>query len=215
MKISEIIVAVLMLILSCLAYANPVVPDGDAEKGKEIATGICAGCHNSDGNSIIPNNPILAGQYAEYTAKQLREFRADNKKSAKRDNPTMTSMVANLSDDDMENLAAYYAQQQPQASVNNNTNDESVLELGEKIYLGGNLDSAVPACSSCHSVTGQGIPPHYPRLGGQHATYIYSQLQAFRHGTRKNDVNHSMQTVVSRMSVKEMKAVSEFISLLK
>lgn len=214
MKISVIIASALMLILSGLAFANPAVPSGDAEKGKEIAAGICAGCHNSDGNSIIPNNPILAGQYAEYTAKQLRDFRAGNKKSARRDNPIMASMVANLSDEDMENIAAYYAHQQPQAG-SNNTNDQSVLELGEKIYLSGNLENAVPACSSCHSVTGHGIPPHYPRLGGQHATYTFSQLQAYRHGTRANDINNSMQTVVSRMTVKEMKAVSEFISTLK
>jgi len=214
MKISEIIASILMLILSGLAFANPAVPGGNAEKGKEIAEGICAGCHNSDGNSIIPNNPILAGQYAEYTVKQLKDFKPGNKKSAKRDNPIMASMVASLSDDDMENLAAYYAQQQPQAGINN-TSDESVLELGERIYLSGNLGNAVPACSSCHSVTGQGIPPHYPRLGGQHATYTFSQLQAFRHGTRINDINSSMQTVVSRMTVKEMKAVAEFISTLK
>lgn len=214
MKISEIVVAALTLIVSGFAFASPVIPSGDAEKGKEIAAGICAGCHNSDGNSIIPNNPILAGQYAEYTAKQLNDFRTGDKKSAKRDNPIMASMVASLSDDDMKNLAVYYAHQQPQAGVNN-TDNESVLELGKKIYLSGNLENSVPACSSCHSVTGQGIPPHYPRVGGQHATYTFSQLQAFRHGTRNNDMNNSMQTVVSRMSVKEMKAVSEFISTLK
>lgn len=214
MKISEIIVAALVLILSCPAFANSVIPGGDAEKGKQIAEGICAGCHNPDGNSIIPDNPILAGQYAEYTVKQLKNFRSDNKKAAKRDNPIMASMVASLSDDDMENLAAYYAQQQPKTGISN-ASDESLLELGKKIYLGGNLENTVPACSSCHLVTGQGIPPHYPRLTGQHAAYTLSQLQAFRHGTRSNDINQSMQTVVSRMSVKEMKAVSEYISTLK
>ncbi len=214
MKISKVIVAVLILIFSGYTFANPAIATGDAEKGKEIAAGICAGCHNADGNSIIPNNPILAGQYAEYTAKQLNDFKPNDDKPAKRENPVMVAMVANLSGDDMENLAAYYAQQDSQAGITNK-NDASVLELGKKLYLSGNLENAVPACSSCHSVTGQGIPPHYPRLKGQHATYTYSQLQAFRHSTRNNDLNSSMQTVVSRMSVQEMKAVSEYISTLR
>lgn len=214
MKISEIIVTALVLVFSGYTFANPTIATGDAEKGKEIATGICAGCHNPDGNSIIPNNPILAGQYAKYTAKQLNDFKPGDDKPAKRENPIMVSMVANLSGDDMENLAAYYAQQKPQAGIRN-TKKESVLELGKKMHLSGNLENAIPACSSCHSVTGQGIPPHYPRLKGQHATYIYAQLQAFRQGTRNNDLNSSMQTIVSRMSVKEMKAVSEYISTLK
>ncbi|MDT8363117.1 MAG: c-type cytochrome [Nitrosomonas sp.] len=213
MKITEIIVTITTLILSSFAFADSAIVSGNAENGKEIAAGICAGCHNSDGNSIIPNNPILAGQYAEYTTKQLHDFKPGSK-AAKRHNSIMASMVANLSDDDIKNLAAYYARQPSQPAANH-SNDESLLELGRKMYLSGNLENSIPACSSCHSVNGQGIPPHYPRLKGQHAAYVLAQLRAFREGTRKNDLNSSMRSISSRMSAREMRAVSEYISTLK
>ncbi|HRQ05585.1 MAG TPA: cytochrome c [Nitrosomonas halophila] len=212
MKLIENAAVVITLMFSSFALAGSPFTDGDAEKGKEIAMGVCAGCHNADGNSIIPTNPILAGQYAVYTAKQLMDFKPEEGAPAKRDNPVMASMVAPLSQDDMQNLAAYYAQQAPQPGMGS---DESLIDLGKQLYNGGNLENLIPACSSCHSPDGKGIPPHYPRLAGQHAAYTLSQLQAFRQGTRQNDTNNTMQSIVSRMSEQEMKAVSEFITTLK
>lgn len=212
MKLIEKLLAVLALMFSSYVLADSPFIDGDAEKGKKIAMGVCAGCHNADGNSIIPANPILAGQYAEYTVKQLMDFKSGDEEPARRENPIMASMVAALSQDDMKNAAVYYAQQKPKPGI---VNDESLLDKGKKLYQGGNLDNTIPACSSCHSPNGQGIPPHYPRLDGQHAAYTLSQLQAFRQGTRKNDMNDAMRTIVSRMSAQEMEAVSEYIASLK
>ncbi|MCC6915975.1 c-type cytochrome [Nitrosomonas sp.] len=185
---------------------------GDVEKGKEIAAGICAGCHNVDGNSTIPLYPILAGQYPGYIAKQLHDFKAAEGEAAKRDNQIMAPMAANLSEEDITNVAAFYSQQKPQSGT---VSDESLVEAGKKLYQGGNLENSIPACSSCHSPNGQGIPPHYPRIDGQYPAYTLSQLQAFRQGVRKNDTNSTMQTVVSRMSEQEMKAVSEYIATLR
>lgn len=204
--------AVLVLIFSTPIFADFPFIKGDADKGKEIAAGVCAGCHNADGNSILPANPILAGQYAEYTAKQLMDFKSENKTPARRENPIMASMTAILTQEDMNNVAVYYAQQTLKPGV---VNDESLLAMGKKLYQGGNLEHAIPACASCHSPNGQGIPPHYPRLDGQHAAYTLSQLRAFRQGIRKNDINNTMQTIVSHMSEQEMKAVSEFIATLR
>ena len=204
------------LSLSALAAASSNTPSdkGNAEKGKEIAAGVCAGCHNSDGNSIIPMNPILAGQLATYTAKQLMDLKeGEDGEPAKRVSAVMAPMVAPLSQEDINDVAAFYAQQSPKPGISNEKN-EDLLELGEIIYLGGNLENEVPACSSCHLPNGAGLPPHYPRLAGQHADYTFAQLKAFNNYSRAND-NKVMQQVVSRLTNKEKKAVAAFIANLE
>ncbi len=185
---------------------------GNAEKGQQIASQVCAGCHNADGNSTIPANPILAGQHAEYITKQLINFKARDNMPAERNSPVMAAMVAPLSPDDMKNLGAYYTSQNPKPGV---AKDKKLAEQGEKIYRGGNIESGVPACAGCHSPNGVGIPPFYPRLAGQHAEYTVAQLRAFRTEQRANDVNSVMRGIVTRMSEKEIQAVAEFISGLR
>lgn len=213
-KNSAIMVAVILsLSANALAGSSTTPEKGDAEKGKEIAAGTCAGCHNPDGNSIIPTNPILAGQHAAYTVKQLMDFKeGDDGEPAKRPSPIMAPMVAGLSLEDMRDLGAYYAQQAPQEGISNGRNQD-LLKLGEIIYRGGNLENEVPACASCHSPDGAGLPSNYPRVAGQHADYTYAQLRAFDKN-RKND-NEVMQLVVSRMNAREKRAVAEFITSLK
>ncbi len=185
---------------------------GDAKKGQQIAGQVCAGCHSPDGNSLSPVNPILAGQHAEYIAKQLADFKGNKESPAKRKNPIMSAMVDPLSTDDMKNLGAYYTLQKPNPGT---AKDKVLAEQGEKIYRGGNIESGVPACAGCHSPNGVGIPPFYPRLTGQYAEYTMAQLRAFRTEQRANDVNNVMRELVARMSEKEMFAVSEFISGLQ
>ena len=189
-----------------------VFAKGNAEKGQQIASQVCAGCHNADGNSTIPANPILAGQHAEYTTKQLINFKAQGNTPAERNSPVMTAMVVTLSTDDMKNLGAYYTSQNPKPGV---AKDKTLAEQGEKIYRGGNIESGVPACASCHSPNGAGIPPFYPRLAGQHAEYTTTQLRAFRTEQRANDVNNVMREIVTGMSENEIQAVAEFISGLR
>ncbi len=185
---------------------------GNAEKGQQIASQVCAGCHNADGNSTIPANPILAGQHAEYITKQLINYKARDNMPAERNSPVMAAMVSPLSPDDMKNLGAYYTSQNPKPGV---AKDKKLAEQGEKIYRGGNIESGVPACAGCHSPNGVGIPPFYPRLAGQHAEYTVAQLRAFRTEQRANDVNSVMRGIVTRMSEKEIQAVAEFISGLR
>ncbi len=189
-----------------------VFAKGNAEKGQQIASQVCAGCHNADGNSTIPANPILAGQHAEYTTKQLINFKAQGNTPAERNSPVMTAMVVTLSTDDMKNLGAYYTSQNPKPGA---AKDKTLAEQGEKIYRGGNIESGVPACASCHSPNGAGIPPFYPRLAGQHAEYTTTQLRAFRTEQRANDVNNVMREIVTGMSENEIQAVAEFISGLR
>lgn len=210
-----------VMILAALMLSNQVFADtapgadksqGDAAKGEQIATQVCAACHGADGNSVMPANPSLAGQYAEYITKQLNNFKSQDGQRPERENAVMSAMVAGLSPDDMKDLGAYYAQQTPRPGV---ARDKSLAEQGERIYRGGNLDTGVPACAGCHSPNGVGIPPRYPRLAGQHSEYTRAQLKAFRTEERTRDVSNEMHMIATRMSVREMHAVSEFISGLR
>ena len=211
----------MVFILVSLALSNQIfaeaVPEtdkikGDATKGQQIATQVCAACHNPDGNSVIPANPSLAGQHAEYITKQLENFKPQDGKPAERASAVMGAMVAPLSAEDMKNLGAYYAQQTPRS---NGAKDKSLAQQGENIYRGGNLESGLPACAGCHSPNGVGIPPNYPRLAGQHSEYVAAQLRAFRSDQRTRDPNNEMHMIASRMSEREIQAVSEFISGLR
>ena len=208
MKVASPLAMLAMLAVSMQTFAESATK-ADAAKGQQIATQVCAGCHSADGNSVIPTNPILAGQHAEYTAKQLMNFKVQEGKPATRNNPIMGAMVAGLSPDDMKDIGAYYAQQIPKVT---GAKDKTLAELGRKVYRGGNIESNVPACASCHSPNGGGIPPAYPRIAGQYAEYTLAQLRAFRTETRANEMMHM---IVNHMTEKEMQAVSEFISGLR
>ncbi|MGQ0525344.1 MAG: c-type cytochrome [Betaproteobacteria bacterium] len=197
-------------LLSSLSYAQGI--KGDSAKAQPIVTQICAACHGADGNSAIPANPSLAAQHPEYTLKQLTNFKPKNGKPAERANPVMTGMVANLSTEDMANLALYFAGQKakPRAAI-----DPDLVKLGRDIYRGGILGKNVAACAACHSPNGAGIPAQYPRLAGQHAEYIEVQLKAFRSGERANDANGMMRAVAAKLSDVEIKALSEYVSGLR
>ncbi len=218
MKLVSHLVMLITLLLSNQIFAENLartdsqdntITNDEVSKGQKIANKVCAGCHNSDGNSIIPSNPILAGQHAEYITKQLINFKSQDNNPAKRKSSVMEAMASPLSNEDMHNLGSYYAQQKPNPTA---AKDKILAKQGEQIYRGGNLDSNLPACSGCHSPNGSGIPPHYPRLAGQHSEYTVTQLRAFRTEQRANDTNSVMRVIVSRMSEKEIQAVAEFIS---
>jgi cytochrome c553 len=185
------------------AAAKVAKPDLNAGSAKFAAN--CASCHNADGNSAIPANPKLAGQHPEYILAQLQAF-----KSGKRANPIMGGMAAGLTDDDMRNIAYWAAAQKPKAGFAKN---KELVTLGEKIYKGGIADRQVPACAGCHSPTGAGIPSQYPRLAGQHADYVATQLIAYRDGTRKN--NAVMPMVSAKLNDKEIKALADYVAGLR
>ncbi|KQW40108.1 cytochrome c [Rhizobacter sp. Root404] len=174
----------------------------DLAKGQATSTNVCAACHTNDGSRGSPANPILQGQHPEYLVKQLTEF-----KSGKRQNAVMSGMAATLSEDDMKNVAAFYAGKVAKPGFAKN---KATVELGEKIYRGGIADRNVPACAGCHSPNGAGLPSQYPRLAGQHADYTEAQLVAFRSGVRKNSV--PMAGVAAKMNDREIKAVADYIA---
>lgn len=179
---------------------------GDATQGKEKAA-TCAGCHGANGNSMNPEWPKLAEQHAGYLVKQLKEF-----KSGERTNATMSPMAAPLSEQDMQDLAAYYTAQQ----LDHGKADPQLVELGEQIYRAGNKTSGVSACMACHGPAGTGNPAaNFPALAGQHATYTEIQLKAFRSGERANDYGAMMRNIASKMTDEEIKAVASYIQGLR
>ena len=181
---------------------KPTIASGDAQAG-EVASALCAGCHGAEGISALPENPNLAGQGAPYIYKQLSEF-----KSGARANGIMQGMVAGLSDDDMHNLAAYYAQL-PVAEL---TSQAENLDLGRQIYQGGITSIQVPACASCHAPDGAGNDAaKFPRLGGQRSDYIALALKNFRSGARLNDAGEMMRMVAKRLSDEEIDAVANYV----
>jgi len=184
----------------------------DAAKGQEIVSKVCVACHGADGNSPSPVNPKLAGQIPEYLEKQLLNFKPGANGKAERANPVMAGFAAMLSADDVRNVAAYFGSQKskPGAAKNKDT-----IQLGQKIWRGGDVARGIPACASCHGASGGGVPVQYPRLAGQHAEYTEAQLRSFRAGERANDAAKMMRTIAGKMSDAEIKAVADYAAGLK
>ena len=190
--------------VSCTAAAAP--PKGDPEKGRQIASQVCMACHGVDGNGTEPTNPEfpkLAGKQPEYLLKQLKDFKA-----GKRKNEIMAGMVANLTPDDMANLALYYAGQKAKPGVVKNP---ALVAQGKKIYLDGNPDAGVPSCAGCHEADASGYG-FFPHLAGQHTEYTFLQLKRFNTGERDNDKGLAMQSVTAKMTEQEMRSVAEYLA---
>jgi cytochrome c553 len=199
--------------LAIAADGHAPAAKADPAKGEAIYTNgdaarsipACVSCHGAAGNSTIVQNPKLSAQHEAYTHKQLVDF-----KGADRSNPVMSSIAKALTDDEAKNIAAYLAKQAPKPGAAKN---KDTIELGKRIYRAGIAEKKVPACASCHSANGAGIPAQFARLAGQHQDYTASQLVNFRNGTRKNSAQ--MTTIAKRLSDDEIQAVSDYIAGLK
>ncbi len=200
----------IMFVTVFCVMAPPASATGDAAAG-EAQTAVCAACHGQDGNSAVGAFPKLAGQNQRYLVKQLQDI-----KSGVRPVPQMAGQTDNMSEQDMQNIGAFY---ESKATTVGQAKPE-LVELGERIYRGGIADKGVSACTGCHSPTGQGNgPAGFPALGGQHAEYIAAQLQAFRTGAdqpEKGRVNDGetriMRSTAALLSDLEIEAVSSYIS---
>ena len=203
---SRFAVAMTLVYAGVLAAAAPApeMTKPDLERGKQIATTVCAACHGADGISAAPANPHLAGQHAEYIAAQLAAF-----KSGARPSPIMAGMAAGLSPEDMLSLGAYYQSQKPAAAM---ARDKALVARGQSIWRNGVKSTGVPACAGCHGAAGKGIPAQYPRLAGQHPDLTMGWLKAYATGARPHQV---MSAVAVKLSENDMKAVSEYAAGLR
>ncbi|EGV36774.1 c-type cytochrome [Neisseria weaveri] len=198
-----------LLALAVAAGAAYAAPKADLARGKEIATTVCASCHAADGNSGIAMYPKLSAQHAKYIYQQTVAIK-DGKRTTGA-SAAMAPMVANLTDQDIVDVAAFYAKQFPKPGE---TNPKDNPELGAKIFRGGIAEKKIPACMSCHGPNGAGIPGGgtdivaYPRVGGQHKAYIVDQMKAYKNGQRTHTI---MVDIAKRMSDEEVDAVANFI----
>jgi cbb3-type cytochrome c oxidase subunit III len=194
---------VLVSLLLTLGLTGLAQAAGDAAAGQGKVA-VCGACHGADGNSPAPNFPKLAGQGERYLLKQLHDIKSGNRQVVE-----MTGMLDNLSDQDMADIAAYFASQQ----MSFGAADPKLVERGEALFRGGKLEEGMPACTGCHSPNGAGLDAAgFPQLGGQHATYVAKQLTDFREGNRTNDGDAMiMRAIAAKLSNKDIEAVSSFI----
>ncbi|WP_374640999.1 cytochrome c [Hydrogenophaga sp.] len=183
-------------------FAGSVHAQADEARAKKIAGGSCFLCHGANGESTSELFPRLAGQHAEYIAKQLDAF-----KTGKRKSTAMSEMVAKLTPDEMLALGKYY---EKMSLPREEAKDPQLAGMGRYIYHNGNKFSGVPACVSCHGMNGEGAA-NLPRLATQFSGYIHNQLKSFNKRERTND-NAVMHTVVEKMTELEMAAVAEYVS---
>jgi cytochrome c553 len=196
----------------------PVTPDpyldGSAQAGATKAA-VCFSCHGPNGNSQNPVWPRLAGQNAVYIAEQLHLFRAGTRK-----NPVMQPMAAGLSDQDIDNLAVFFAAQTPAGLEA----DPSYWKAGQELYVHGDAAHDVPGCVACHGPLGRGNPAAgYPALQAQQSVYVVSQLQNYANGTRYSGSNATTATpnsvimfdIAKRMTPEEIRDVASYVQGLR
>lgn len=205
----KLIISLVMLAgVSGFATAN-----GNAEEGEQY-TASCVACHGADGNSGAAMFPKLAGQNENYLHKQLMDVQNGDRVINQ-----MTGLLDNFDEDQLADIAAYYASQTKTVGTAN----PDLVALGEQLYRGGNPETGVPSCAGCHSPTGSGNgPAGYPMLSGQHADYIASQLYKFKRGYRATEAaeearvndgeSRMMRTTAFRLKDFEIEALASYIN---
>lgn len=196
MKVSRLVAT-----LAGISMAVSAAADGAQDGATKAA--VCSACHGPNGNSSNPEWPNLAGQGERYLIQQLKFF-----KEGKRNNPVMAPMAGTLSDQDMTDVAAYYATQKPTGLEA----DPSYWEAGQKLYRSGDSARNIPACIACHGPVGRGVAPAgYPLLRGQHSVYTQKQLNDYAAGARPGTNAEIMHTIAGRMTAEEIRNVSSYI----
>jgi cytochrome c553 len=177
-----------------LAFAAPAEAAGDPARGKVLGY-TCLGCHGIDNyKSVYPtfSVPKLRGQHAEYLVAALKEY-----KSGQRNHPTMHAHASSLSDQDMEDVAAYLAGEPVKAVAAQST---------------GTPPAAAATCQACHGRDGVGIMGMYPTLTGQHSDYLEHVLKDYRRGARKNPI---MEPFANQLKEADLHEVAEYYSRQK
>lgn len=188
---SLLVTAVLML---------PVPGSTASRDAGEIVASVCQACHASDGNSVVPLFPKLAGQQVTYLERQLADWH-----SGERHIEAMEAFRPQVRAADIKELAGYFSAQAPAPG---SVRDPALARRGQGIYLDGNEDSGVPSCEACHQWEGQGNE-RYPRVAGQHQDYTVKALLDIKSGARDAGI---MNRIADRMTEDEIRAVAEYIA---
>lgn len=199
-----------LLFCLSLTISGFTMAQGDAEAGK-AKSATCAACHGSDGNSMIPMNPKLAGQHNKYLVKQLQEFKAAAMSSGKegRNNAVMNGMAVGLSDQDMLDLSAYFSSQ----TAKPGETPEEYIAPGAALYRGGDAERKITACIACHGPRGNGMSQAgFPDISGQHVDYTVNQLKMFRSGERHNDLNGMMRDIAAKLTDEDITILANYVA---
>ncbi|MDO9105679.1 MAG: c-type cytochrome [Methylovulum sp.] len=216
----------LSLALAFASTSSWLHAEGNSDSGKEKSAA-CLSCHGEHGNSMVSTFPKLAQQHSSYLVKQLREFKRGTRKD-----PMMSAMAIGLSDEDMDDIAAYYSEQKISLNtlpvLNGDDEDDSkpaaagdeavnaLITQGSDLYRNGDLAREVSACIACHGPLGEGNKPAaFPSLKSQHADYLIKALSDFKSGTRSNNPDNMMHMIAKKMTLEEIKAVAYRISMMK
>lgn len=219
------------LAMSFTSTSGILHAEGNISAGKEKAAA-CASCHGDNGNSLVSSFPKIAQQHSSYLIKQLQAF-----KKGTRSNPMMSPIAMGLTDDDMVDIAAYYAEQKISANelpvldddedekpaategekqTDGNKTIQALIAQGSDLYRNGDLTREVSACIACHGPFGEGSKPAaFPALKSQHADYLIKTLTDFKSGARSNNPENMMHMIAQKMTAEEIKAVSYRISMMK
>jgi len=213
----------LPLTLALASIAPILHAEADIEAGKDKAQG-CISCHGEHGNSMVATFPKLAQQHESYLIQQLQAFKTGTRKD-----PMMSALAMSLSEQDIVNLAAYYAEQK----ISHNTlpvddeDDEksaedqqhalsALIAQGSDLYRNGDLNREVSACIACHGPLGEGNKPAaFPSIKSQHADYLIKALTDFKSGARANNPDNIMHMIAKKMTPEEIKAVAYRISMMQ
>ncbi|MBU2876484.1 MULTISPECIES: c-type cytochrome [Alteromonadaceae] len=200
-----------LLVCLTVGFSASVFAKGDAQAGEGLVTSKgCVACHGADGNSPLDIYPSIAGQHAEYIAKQLKELKLGGETAGAegRYDPVMSSQAALLNEQEMLDLAAYFATQEAKPG----TTPEDVVEKGGELYRGGDLERGITACIACHGPRGNGLGlAGFPDISGQKAAYLKSQLEKFKAGSRANDLNGMMRDIAAKLTDEDIETLSQYL----
>ena len=197
-------IAIFSLLLNKTACAEQVAPPS--------STAICMSCHGAPGLGIANTAPMIAGLDPEYFIEQIKLF-----KTGGRTNPTMVAMAATIpTDEESEKLALYYASlaSADLTKIEKRGDQVIIKNPAKKLVYQGDWSRNIPACATCHGPSTLGVD-HFPRLAGQHADYIKSQLVDWQKGTRKADTDNVMESIAKKLTAKEIDQLANYLSALK
>ncbi|GLS90693.1 cytochrome c [Psychromonas marina] len=195
----------LVTLIAVFGLSNMAIAQGNIEAGK-AKSATCVACHGEDGNSPSDLYPKIAGQHESYLEKQLIQF-----KNGERSDPIMMGMVAGLSDQDMKDLAAYFSAQ----PATPETVSPEIAVAGRDLYMGGDKERGIPACTACHGPRGNGLElAKFPKISNQHPAYLKAQLEKFRSQARENDPNGMMGDISAKLTDADIELLSKYISAL-
>lgn len=209
----------LLLFSAAASAAAPylgVTSQGAPKKAGSTVKKTCSSCHGIHGEAAAPAFPNLAGQSYNYLLKELEDFRSGARKAS-----PMSAMIKTVPksshDENLRNLAAYFATQKAQAGdTGAHPVAKGTLEQGRRIFQEGIRGEQVPACAACHLQNGTGMAPMaVPALAGQNAKYLIVQLDGFASGKRGNSPHHVMQLIAGRLKEKQIHSVAAYLQVLR